>query len=100
MAEFTCYGCSAKVRTGEKFTFTKKGAVHFDCFVSSRRKEVPDDKTETLRSLSLLLDSQLDHLIDILAIGTVEGSAGDLIKEKYKDVEKGAGETTHAISDL
>ena len=72
-------------------------ACGFYCF-----PQTPNDidKTETLRSLSLLLDSQLDHLMDILAIGTVEGSAGDLIKEKYKDVEKGAGETTRAISDL
>ena len=44
MAEFKCYECGKTVKTGEKFTFTKKGSVHFECFIGSKRKEVAPEK--------------------------------------------------------
>ncbi len=100
MAEFNCYICSGKVRTGEKFTFTRTGSVHFDCFISSRRKEIAPEKQEELRTLSILLDSQLKHLLDVLAIGHHEGKTGELVRNKYKEIEKACGETTKHISEL
>lgn len=100
MAEFNCYVCAKKLRSGEKFTFTKSGPVHFDCFVSSRRKEITDDKHEELRALSLVLDSELQHLINLLSIKSEDGNSTDLLKSKYKEIEKASGETTRIISNL
>lgn len=100
MAEFNCYECNGKVQTGEKFTFTKKGAVHFDCFISSRRKEVSQEKLESLRALSLLLDEQLGYLLQVLSLKTESPDASDVVKKAYKEIEQRAGETTRAISSL
>ncbi len=99
MAEFVCYSCKRKVLTGEKFTFTKSGAVHFDCFISARRKEVPEEKQEFLRKLSLLLDSQLRLLIDILEIRKGQPEVEAVIAA-YKNIEKECGETTRQILAL
>ena len=100
MAEFNCYVCSKEVLTGEKFTFTKEGAVHFDCFVSKRRKEIEESKVEELRVLSIVLDSELQHLINILGVQNVPESQKENVRLKYKDIEKAAGETTKLISSL
>ncbi len=100
MAEFNCYECEGKVQTGEKFTFTKQGAVHFDCFISSRRNEISGGKQEALRALSLLLDDQLGHLLNVLSLKTEDDGASDVLKKAYKQIEQGAGETTRAISAL
>ncbi len=100
MAEFKCYECNTKVKTGEKFTFTKKGSVHFDCFVSSRRKEVPEDKQEKLRVLSIILDLELQLLLGHLSIQNIPEDTKENARLKYKDVEKAAGETTRLISEL
>ena len=100
MAEFKCYDCNTKVKTGEKFTFTKKGSVHFDCFVSSRRKEVSEDKQERLRVLSIILDLELQLLLGHLSIQNVPEDTKEDARLKYKDVEKAAGETTRLISEL
>ncbi|MCL5782586.1 MAG: DUF2175 family protein [Candidatus Thermoplasmatota archaeon] len=100
MAEFQCYVCNTKVKTGEKFTFTKKGSVHFDCFISQRRREVPPEKQEVLRTYSILLDSELQHLINILSVQAVPEGVKETVRVKYKDVEKACGETTRLISEL
>lgn len=100
MAEFDCYQCNDKVKTGEKFTFTRQGAVHFDCFISSRRNEVTEEKSEALRALSLLLDHQLDHLLSLLPLRSEDPAATEVLKRAYKEIEQGAGETTRAISEL
>lgn len=100
MAEFKCYVCNGNIRTGEKFTFTKKGGVHFDCFISDKRKQITPEKAESLRTLSILLDSELQHLLNVLAIQNASGDMGEKIRLKYKDIEKAAGETTRLISDL
>lgn len=100
MAEFKCYSCGTKVKTGEKFTFTKSGSVHFDCFISSRRKEVAEGNQEKLRVLSTLLDVELDHLLGILAISNQPESIKETVRLKYKDIEKACGETTRLISEL
>ena len=100
MAEFQCYVCNTKVKTGEKFTFTKKGSVHFDCFISQRRKEVLPEKQEMLRVYSIILDSELQHLINILSIQAVPDDAKETVRVKYKDIEKVCGETTRLISEL
>ncbi len=54
MAQFECYECKKLVVTGEKFTFTKRGSVHFDCFISAKRKELDDSKTEEHPIISFL----------------------------------------------
>lgn len=100
MAEFFCYECNGKVQTGEKFTFTKKGSVHFDCFVSAKRKEIGTGKQEALRALSLLLDHQLGHLLNVLPLKSNDENASEVLKKAYKEIEQGAGETTRAISAL
>ncbi|WP_393972089.1 DUF2175 family protein [Oxyplasma meridianum] len=100
MAEFQCYVCNKKVKTGEKFTFTNSGSVHFDCFASSRRKEVGPEKVEQLSVLVSLLDSELRHLLNILDIQAFSPEAKEMLKTKYKDIEKAAGETTRMISSL
>lgn len=100
MAEFNCYVCSKKVLTGEKFTFTKDGAVHFDCFVSKKRQEIDGAKVEELRVLSLVLDSELQHLINLLNVQNVPESEKENVRLKYKDIEKAAGDTTKLISAL
>lgn len=100
MAEFNCYVCSKKVLTGEKFTFTKEGSVHFDCFVSKRRKEIDASKSEELRVLSMVLDSELQHLINLLNVQNVPESQKENVRLKYKDIEKAAGDTTKLISSL
>ena len=100
MAEFKCYICERKVKTGEKFTFTKKGSVHSDCFVSQRRKEVSPENQEKLRVLSIALDVELDHLLGILSIQEQPENVKEVIRTKYKDIEKACGETTRLISEL
>ena len=100
MAEFKCYACGTKVKTGEKFTFTKSGSVHFDCFISSRRKEVSEGNQEKLRVLSILLDVELQHLLGVLSIGDQPESVKENVRVKYKDIEKACGETTRLISEL
>ena len=100
MAEFVCYVCNKKVKTGEKFTFTRTGSVHFDCFASTRRKEVSPEKVEKLSILISLLDSELTHLLNILNLQTFSPEAKEMLKAKYKDVEKNAGETTRMITEL
>ncbi len=100
MAEFKCYDCNTKVKTGEKFTFTKKGSVHYDCFISSRRKEVAEGKQERLRVLSIILDLELQLLLGHLSIQDMPEDTKDDARLKYKDIEKAAGETTRLISEL
>lgn len=100
MAEFQCYECNTKVKTGEKFTFTKKGSVHYDCFISSRREEVSADKQEHLRVLSTVLDLELQLLLGHLSLHDVPEDMKDAARLKYKDVEKSCGETTRLISEL
>ncbi len=100
MAEFECYVCRKKVKTGEKFTFTKTGSVHFDCFASTRRKEVSPEKVEKLSILVSLLDSELTHLLNILNLQTFSAEAKEMLKTRYKDIEKNAGETTRMISEI
>ncbi|HLH86104.1 MAG TPA: DUF2175 family protein [Thermoplasmataceae archaeon] len=100
MAEFNCYVCKGKVLTGEKFTFTKSGAVHFDCFISQRRKELPPEKHESLRVLSILLDMELSHLIGVMNVPNVPETLKETVRVKYKDIEKVCGETTRLISNL
>ncbi len=100
MAQFKCYECSGEVRTGEKFTFTKKGSVHFDCFISFKRRSVEPSKAEQLRTLSLLLDSELTHLLNLLRISTEDEKSKEFEKLKYKDIEKACGETTRKIDEL
>ena len=100
MAEFECYVCKKKVKTGEKFTFTKTGSVHFDCFASNRRKEVSTEKIEKLSILISLLDSELGHLLNILNQQAFSSEAREMLKTKYKEIEKNAGETTRMISEL
>jgi hypothetical protein len=100
MAQFECCECKKLLVTGEKFTFTKKGSVHFDCFISAKRKELDDSKAEEFRVLSLLLDSELTHLINLINIKSKEGPGLEFHRLKYKDVEKAAGDTTKKISEL
>lgn len=100
MAEFQCYECNTKVKTGEKFTFTKKGSVHFDCFISARRREVPQEKQEKLRVLSIILDLELQLLLGHLSIQNVPDDTKEDARLKYKDIEKACGETTRLISEL
>ena len=100
MAQFKCYICNTTVKTGEKFTFTKGGSVHYDCFIAAKRKELGSKNEEKLRVLSLILDSQLQHLLDMLAITDVPEDMKEIFRVKYKDVEKACGETTRQISEL
>ncbi|MCL4438810.1 MAG: DUF2175 family protein [Candidatus Thermoplasmatota archaeon] len=100
MAEFKCYVCEKKVKTGEKFTFTKKGSVHSDCFISQRRKEISEENQEKLRVLSIVLDIELQHLLGILDIRDQPENIKETVRLKYKDIEKACGETTRMISEL
>ena len=100
MAQFKCYICNTTVKTGEKFTFTKSGSVHFDCFIAAKRKDLGSRDGEKLRVLSLILDSQLQHLLDMLAIAEVPEDMKEIFRLKYKDIEKACGETTRQISEL
>ena len=54
MAEFICYSCKKLVVTGEKFTFTKSGAVHFDCFISEKRRNISDEIFKGLARMNLM----------------------------------------------
>ena len=100
MAQFKCYECSRDVNTGQKFTFTKKGSVHYDCFVSSKRKTIDPEKAGMLRTLSLILDSELTHLLNLLRISPEDEASKEIEKSKYKEIEKAAGETTRRIDEL
>ncbi|MFP3299705.1 MAG: DUF2175 family protein [Thermoplasmatales archaeon] len=100
MAKFTCYVCSKPVITGQKFTFTKNGAVHYYCFISEKSKTVAEQNAEKLSVLSQLLESELQHLINILNIKDMPGELKELIDKKYKDIEKAVVETTNAINSL
>jgi hypothetical protein len=101
MVEFKCYSCSKPVVTGEKFTFTGRGAVHFDCFVADKRDEISVDKVPRLRVLSSVLESELEHLLNLLNARSSESEEyREEMRIKYKDIEKAAGETTTLISKL
>ena len=100
MAQFNCYECKKEVRTGEKFTFTKMGAVHFDCFISAKRRSIDTSKEEHLRTYSLILDSELTHLLNLLRIEPKSDDEKIYHNQKYKEIEKSAGETTKKIVEL
>ncbi|MEM3852187.1 MAG: DUF2175 family protein, partial [Methanomassiliicoccales archaeon] len=100
MAEFKCYECGGPVKSGEKFTFTKQGSVHLDCFVSSKRKGIDESKLEAFRHLTQVLDSELQHMILLFSMKSQDERVNQLIKNKIKEIEKASGETTRAISEI
>ena len=68
--EYGCYICNRIIKTGEKFTFTKEGPVHMDCFLAAQRKKVHEDKQEYLRNLAMVLDYELTYLVSLLELKT------------------------------
>lgn len=100
MAKFQCYVCSKPVVTGQKFTFTKSGAVHFTCFIGEKSKIIADESHEKLSVLSQLLDSELQHLLNILNLKDVPEEVKEIVSKKYKDIEKAVVETTNAINSI
>ncbi len=100
MAEYNCSICKKTIRTGDKFTFTKNGAVHLDCFVAEKRTKIPEEKAEELRILSLILDSHLQSLVNVLSIEAKDEKIKEIKNENVKNIEKIAGELTKKISDL
>lgn len=100
MAEFNCYICKNSVKTGEKFTFTKSGAVHFSCFIAEKNKSIKKEDIDKLRALTILMDSELQHLINILNIKDIPADIEEKIRVKYKNIEKELNETTQLINSL
>jgi len=100
MAEFKCYECSKMVRSGEKFTFTKQGCVHFDCFVASRRRNIQEEKLEHLNVLSALLESELEHMINLYALRSNDEGINKALKNRITEIQKQSGETTRLMSEL
>ncbi len=100
MAEFKCYICSEKAATGEKFTFTSNGAVHYDCFIAHRRKELGNQNAEQLSELAVILDAELTHLLALLRVEVHTEEGKKHLQAKYKEIEKAAGETTKLITGL
>ncbi len=100
MVEFNCYLCKNSIKTGEKFTFTKNGAVHFTCFISDKSNKIRKEDYDKLRALTLLLDSELQHLLSILNIKDIPADIQEKIRLKYKNIEKEVNETTELISSL
>ena len=100
MAEFKCYICSERAATGEKFTFTSNGAVHYDCFIAHKRKELGTQSAEQLSELAVILDAELSHLLNLLRVEAHTEDGKKHLQTKYKEIEKAAGETTRLISAL
>lgn len=98
--EYGCYTCNKIIKTGEKFTFTKEGPVHLDCFVATQRKKVPEEKQEYLRNLSMVLDYELTYLVELLGLKSDDKSTSEIIKRRITAIEKQAGETTGLIYNL
>jgi len=100
MAKFQCYVCNKPVVTGQKFTFTKSGAVHFTCFIGEKSKSVSEESHVKLSILTQLMDSELQHLLNILNMKDVPEDLKEVLNRKYKDIEKAVVETTNAINSL
>ncbi|WMT52007.1 MAG: DUF2175 family protein [Ferroplasma sp.] len=98
--EYGCYVCNKIIKTGEKFTFTKEGPVHMDCFVAAERKKVPEGKAEYLRNLSMILDYELTMLVSLLSLKSEDKETSELIRRRINAIEKQAGETTGLIYNL
>lgn len=98
--EYKCYICNKTIRTGEKFTFTKEGSVHLDCFVSDKRKKISDDNVEYLRNLALVLDYEMTYLVELLSLKTDDKEASEIIRKRITSIEKEGGETTNLIYNL
>lgn len=98
--EYKCYLCNKTIRTGEKFTFTKEGSVHMDCFISDKRKKIGEDKVEYLRNLALMLDYEMTYLVELLSLKTEDKDASELIRRRITAIEKEGGETTNLIYNL
>ncbi len=98
--EYICYLCNKAIRTGEKFTFTKEGSVHLDCFVSDKRKKISDENVEYLRNLALILDYEMTYLIELLSLKTGDKESSRLIKSRITAIEKEGGDTTNLIYNL
>ncbi len=98
--EYGCYVCNKLIKTGEKFTFTKDGSVHFDCFISTKRKTVHEEKQEYLRTLSLILDYQLTYLVALLNVKTDDKESQDLLRKRITTIEKESGDITNNIYNL
>ncbi|EQB73384.1 MAG: DUF2175 family protein [Candidatus Thermoplasmatota archaeon] len=98
--EYGCYICNRIIKTGEKFTFTKEGPVHMDCFLAAQRKKVHEDKQEYLRNLAMVLDYELTYLVSLLELKTDNKESSELIKRRITAIEKQAGETTGLIYNL
>ncbi|PYB67944.1 DUF2175 domain-containing protein [Thermoplasma sp. Kam2015] len=100
MAEFKCYVCNSTVKTGEKFTFTKKGSVHYDCYVSSKRQNIDPSKEEEFRTLAMLLDYSLQALLNAMSIQTQKESAAEAKRQSIQAYEKLAGDITKKMEEL
>ena len=98
--EYGCYICNKLIKTGEKFTFTKDGSVHFDCFLGTQRKNVHEEKQEYLRTLSLILDYQLTYLVALLGVKTDDKESQELLRKRISSIEKEGGEITNIIYNL
>ncbi|HII83193.1 MAG TPA: DUF2175 family protein [Ferroplasma sp.] len=98
--EYGCYICNRIIKTGEKFTFTKEGPVHMDCFLAAQRKKVHEDKQEYLRNLAMVLDYELTYLVSLLELKTDNKESSELIRRRITAIEKQAGETTGLIYNL
>ncbi|AAT43456.1 DUF2175 family protein [Picrophilus oshimae] len=98
--EYKCYICKKAFRSGEKFTFTKEGSVHLDCFVSDKRLKIEENKIEKLRTLSLILDYELTYLVELLNIKPEDDESKEITRQKIKELEKASGETTKMIYEL
>jgi len=98
--EYGCYICNKIIKTGEKFTFTKEGPIHMDCFVAAQRKKVPEEKQEYLRNLSMVLDYELTYLVELLGLKSEDKTTSEFIRRRISAIEKQAGETTGLIYNL
>ncbi|BAB59622.1 TVG0468499 [Thermoplasma volcanium GSS1] len=100
MAEYKCYVCEKPVKTGEKFTFTKKGSVHYDCFIADKRNKLGEEKLENLRVLSILLDSNLQNLVNVLGVPADSPELAEIKRQNIQSIEKMAGDITRKIEEL
>ena len=100
MAEFKCFRCGFRMRTGEKFIFTNKGAVHFGCFEGERMSSVSKEKEGELRSLVMVMDSELQHLVNLLSIEIKDDKTRERMKTKIKEIEKAVTLTTNEMLAL
>ena len=94
MAKWNCSICSKEISYNELFTFTRDGAVHYECFRDDALKRGKDE------ILLDMLKKELEMIVEYKKhINNLEGKVKELFEANEKDAEKHAALLTKIVDE-